>query len=119
VRIPAQTHGRVTLLAPQGPLVGDELPDFRRAVESAAAARGGHVVVDLNQVPYLDSAGLELLLELCGAQAAGPASSRSGRARPKLAALSETCRDALELTDVLPQLEVFDTVENALRSCQR
>ncbi len=112
MRIPAQTHGRVTLLAPQGPLVSDELPDFRRAVESATAGRGGHVVMDLNQVPYLDSAGLELLLELCGAQVAP-------RARPKLAALSETCRDALELTDVLPQLEVFDTVENALRSCRR
>jgi hypothetical protein len=63
-------------------------------------------------VPYLDSGGIELLLELCGAHL-------SPHQRPKLAALSETCMEALELTDVLPRLEVYDTVDNALRSCKR
>ena len=52
-----------------------------------------------------------MLLELCGV-------SHAPLQHPKLAALSETCMEALQLTDVLPRLEVYDTVENALRSCQ-
>jgi anti-anti-sigma factor len=112
MKVQAQNHGSVTVLAAHGPLVADELSDFRRGVETANAAQARRVILDLADVPYLDSAGIELLLDVCGAHV-------SPVSRPKLAALSETCREALELTDVLPRLEVFDTVENALRSCQR
>ncbi len=111
MKVEAQPHGNVTVAVPHGPLVADEMADFRRAVESALAAKLKRLVVDMADVPYLDSAGIELLLELCSVRLAP-------HQRPKLAALSETCREALELTDVLPRLEVFDTVENAMRSCQ-
>lgn len=142
MKVHTQPHGNVTVLVPHGALVADELIDLRRAIESATASRGKrgftpsrspktstpnpqslepevpapsfpkHVVVDLADVPYLDSSGIELLLELGGVQVAP-------HQRPKLAAVSETCLEALELTDILPRLEVFDTVENALRSCRR
>lgn len=112
MKVQAQPHGAVTVLAAHGPLVADELIDLRRAVESARAAGAKRVVVDLADVPYVDSAGIELLLELCGSEPAGPQ-------RPLLASLSETCLEALELTETLPRLDVFDTVENALRSCRR
>jgi hypothetical protein len=39
--------------------------------------------------------------------------------QPLLAHLGETCREALDLTDVLPKLRVFDNVENAIRSLKR
>lgn len=149
MKVHTQPHGNVTVLVPHGPLVADELIDLRRAVESATASKAKRgftancspdtstpdprsaarnpqspdseapgplfpkrVVLDLADVPYLDSSGIELLLELCGVQVAP-------HQRPKLAALSETCLEALELTSILTRLEVFDTVENALRSCQR
>lgn len=105
----AQSHGNATVLAAHGPLVADELPDFRRAVEAALATRARRVILDLADVPYLDSGGIELLLEL--ADVALP-----HHQRPRLASLSETCMEALQLTDVLPRLEVFDTVESALRA---
>lgn len=111
MKIQPQPHGNATLLAAHGPLVREDLADLRRSVTDAAA-RTKHVVVDLADVPYLDSSGIELLLELAGAQL--PALHR-----PKLAALSETCLEALELTDTLAKLEVFDTVENALRACRQ
>ena len=112
MKVQTQPHGNVTVLLPHGPLVAEEMIDLRRAIESSTAAAGQRVIVDMADVPYLDSGGIELLLELCGAHL-------STHQRPKLAALSETCMEALELTDVLPRLEVYDTVENALRSCQR
>jgi anti-anti-sigma factor len=111
VKIQSEPHGATTLLVTHGPLVTDELIDLRRALETAGAT-SKHVVVDLADVPYLDSQGIELLLELCGEQL-------PTLRRPRLAALSETCLEALELTDSLQRLEVFDTVENALRSCRQ
>ncbi len=107
-----QPHSNITILVPHGPLVAEETIDLRRAVQSATASQTKRVVVDLADVPYMDSGGIELLLELGNVNV-------SPLQRPKLAALSETCMEALELTDTLPRLEVFDTVENALRSYQR
>lgn len=112
MKIQTQPSGTVTVLVAHGPLVADELIDLRRAIETGTAGGNRRVVVDFQDVPYLDSSGIEMLLELCGVHLAP-------YQRPKLAALSETCREALELTNVLARLDVFDTVENALRSCQR
>ncbi len=111
MKVQAQPHGSATVLVAHGPLVSEELKDFRRAVEDALATRSRRVIVDLADVPYLDSAGIELLLELAEV-------SRPSHQRPRLAGLSETCMEALQLTDVLPRLEVFDTVESALRACR-
>ncbi len=112
MKVQTQAHGNATVLIAHGPLVGDDAIDLRRTIETTASSKARRLVIDLTDVPYLDSGGIELLLELCGTQL-------SPHQRPKLAALSETCLETLELTDALPRLEVFDTVENALRSCQR
>ena len=122
MKIQAQPNGSVMVLVAHGPLVGEEVVDLRRALESASdrSEAGGtglkpaarRVILDLSDVPYLDSAGIEFLVQTCDL-------SVSALQRPTLAALSETCREALELTDTLSRLPVYDTVENALRSCQR
>lgn len=112
MKIDTQLHGSVSVLVPHGPLASEEQEDFRTAVEAAIAQKSGRVVLDMTDVPYLDSGGIETLLESCAGQ-------HAGSARPRLAQLSETCREALELTDVLSQLTVFDTVESAIRSYKR
>jgi anti-anti-sigma factor len=112
MKIDIQMHNAVAVLAPHGALAGDAVPEFRSHVQSAAEKKQGRVVVDCRNVPYLDSAGIEILLELCGER-------RSATARPKLAHLNETCREALDLTDVLPRLDAFDNVDNAIRSYKR
>ncbi len=112
MKVTTQAHGNASVLVAHGPLLGEESVHLRRAIENAGAATAGRIVIDLANVPYLDSGGIELLLELCGTHL-------SPHQRPKLAAISETCLEALELTDALPRLDVFDTVENAMRSCQR
>ena len=112
MKIHTQPQGNITVLIPHGPLITDDTPDFRRTVEEAVHSEAKRVVVDLSDVPYLDSGGIELLLEMGDVKVAE-------RLRPTFASLTETCLEALELTNVLPRLEVFDTVENALRSCQQ
>ena len=72
-------------------------------------AENSRVVIDMSGVPYFDSAGIQAVLALSTSDRAAPF-------RPKLAALTETCRDALDLTNVIARLDVFDTVENAARS---
>jgi len=112
MKVDIQNHGHVVVLAPQGPLIADELDDLRRAITTANGAGGKRLVMDMQGIPYLDSAGVETLLEICGVHL-------PPLTRPRLASLSETCLEALELTDALPRLDVFDTVDNALRSCQK
>ncbi len=112
MKIQTQPQGNLTVLVPHGPLIAEDAPDFQRTVEEAVHSEAKRVIVDLTDVPYLDSGGIELLLELGDVKVAE-------RLRPTFAALTETCLETLELTNVLPRLEVFDTVENALRSCQK
>jgi anti-anti-sigma factor len=112
MKIQTEAHGNVHVIVPHGPLVRDDVDDFRRTVETAMVGQGMRVVLDLADVPYVDSIGIETLSELCDV-------SLSVHVRPKLAGLTDTCREALELTNVLGRVEAFDTVDNALRSCQR
>lgn len=108
MKVDSEPFGLVTVVTPHGPLTRDELADFVTATEDAVVAKDGRVVLDMHDVPYLDSGGIEALLTLCGAAGA--------LVRPRLAQLEETCREALSLTAVLDKLDVFDTVESAVRS---
>jgi anti-anti-sigma factor len=112
MKVDTQAHGSVSVMVPHGALAGDDLGDFRHHLQAAIDHKSGRVVLDMSDVPYVDSGGIEALLELC---TAGPAAA----ARPRLAQLGETCREALDLTDVLPRLSVYDTVESAIRSYKR
>lgn len=112
MKVDTQLHGSVSVVVPHGPLAGDDLDAFRRQLRAAIDQKSGRVVIDMSDVPYLDSGGIELLFELC----AGP---QTASAHPRLAGLGDTSREALDLTDVLVRLAVFDTVESAIRSYKR
>jgi anti-anti-sigma factor len=112
LKIDVQMHGSVAVLVPHGPLTADQTDAFHGKLKSAMEQRQGRVVIDLRDVQYFDSRGIETLLELCGER-------RSVLQRPTLAQIGETCREALDLTNVLTRLDVFDTVENAIRSYKR
>jgi anti-anti-sigma factor len=112
MKVEAHPHGSVSVLVPHGALVAEDIGDFRQALELAIEQKSGRVVLDMDDIPYLDSGGITALLELCAGQ-------QVASARPRLARLGETCREALDLTDVLERLTVFDTVESAIRSYKR
>lgn len=109
MRVDTTSCGTVAILIPHGALVADDVADFQQAVRDASRERVGRVVIDLSDVPYFDSAGIQSLLTLYRepSELSTP---------PKISNLTETCREALDLTNVLLRLHVFDTVENAVRS---
>lgn len=111
MKVDMTMHGSAAVVRPRGPLVADDVEHLDNAVRRASDQTGGRVVIDLADVAYVDSRGIETLLALC-TQVRGPA-------QPTLAHLGEAAREALDLTDVLDKLTVFDTVENALRSYKR
>lgn len=110
MNIETQTHGVIAVLRPRGPLVGDDAKSFREKARVAIEQRGGRVVLDLSDAPYVDSVGIEALLDVA---------SSSASLGPTVAELCDTVREALDLTDVLPRLRVFDRVESAIRSYKK
>lgn len=112
MKIDVQLHGQVAVVAPRGPLTRESVDAFAAGMKAPLEQRRGEVVVDCREVAYLDSAGIEMLISTCGDR-------RAPTPRPRLAGLPDACREALDLTNTLSRFDIFDTVENALRSYKR
>lgn len=109
MRIDEQTHGAVTVVRPRGPIAQQDAALFGTAVRDAAAKSLGRLVIDACEVPFVDSVGLETILDLSDELA------RSGQAL-KLSGVCETVREALDLTEVLAAIEQYEDVPSAVRS---
>lgn len=112
MKIDTQLHGQVAVITPRGPLTSESAEEFTREIKDALGQRRGEVIVDCREMSYLDSVGIETLLGVCGDR-------RASTPRPRIASLADACREALDLTNTLLRFEIFDTVENALRSYKR
>ncbi len=100
-------HGSVQLYVPHGPITEDEVPAVQdRLAETTGAPR---IVLSMREVPYLDSKGLEMLLE------ANDAFHQSG-GRLRLAEVDECCREILYLTGHLDDFEIHGSIDDAVRS---
>lgn len=86
-----------------------ELASFRREMQSALESDSPQIVLDLNAVKYLGSAGIEFLLDSLSLIV-----RRDGDM--KLAALSPEAASLLALTRVERFFEIFHTVEEAVHS---
>jgi anti-anti-sigma factor len=102
-------HGAVTVIAPAGPLIDADADQFRDRLGELVRQHLGRVVVDAAGVTFVDSKGLEALVD--GAEML----SSSGRSL-KLCAANETVREVLDLTDLAGQFEQFEDVNAAVRS---
>ena len=109
MNIERQKHGAVTVLKPVGPVTQDDADQLRRDLLEAREKSLGRLVLDAGAVTFIDSRGLEALLDLHDELA------RSGQAL-KLCRLNEITREVLELTDLASSFELFDTVNSAVRS---
>jgi anti-sigma B factor antagonist len=109
MQIKEQTQGAVTVLEPDGALTQDDADQFMGRLTEALAESSGRVVVDLSSVPFVDSRGLEILVDANDALADG------GRAL-KLCGINETVREVLDLTGLAVRFDHFDDTNSALRS---
>lgn len=80
-----------------------QLQDFLRDVVDAGAR---NVVLDLAEVPFMDSSGLGLLVDLLKVL-------RDKGGRLRLAAVQEPVRNVLALSAVDQVVDLYDTVEGA------
>jgi anti-anti-sigma factor len=110
MEIDLQTIGAVSVIRPLGPITNTEdAQQFRdRAIESISLAKG-RVVVDAEELSYVDSSGLEALLDVAERlEALGQGL--------KLGQVNETLSDAIRVTKLTDHFEPFDSVQDAVRS---
>ncbi len=100
-------QGAVDVISGTDPLNVDHVEDASTVVDECLAAGQPRLVLDLREIPLLDSAGLEFLLEV-----RDRCIERGGQLQ--LAAPNVLCRDILEVTGVTSDFELFsDAVEAA------
>src|SRR5438270_12597010 len=109
MKINEQRQGAVTVLKPEGPLVDTAAAAFKQRLIQALTASLGRFVVDMSAIPYVDSKGLEALIEVSEEM------SNSGQPL-RLCAANKTVREVLELTDLASLFDHFEDATTAVRS---
>jgi anti-anti-sigma factor len=109
MKIQESKQGAVTVLKPSGPLTQADAGDFKTVTLRALESNLGRILVDMSAVPFVDSLGLEALLDLTEQM------QLSGQML-KLCATNKTLREVFTLTATAPLFEHFDDVNTAIRS---
>jgi stage II sporulation protein AA (anti-sigma F factor antagonist) len=101
--------GTVDVISPKGPLVDEDAEALIENLATALKAANPRFVIDMSEVPYMDSRGVEGLVD-----AATDLQQRGGRMR--LVSVSATCREILEITGQARRVEFFEDTQHAVRS---
>ena len=107
MKIDEERRGTMTVVRPQGALVGADADGLHAHLTRAAESNSGNIVLDASTVAFVDSHGLEVLADMTERLI------RNGRTL-KLAGANPTLREVLELTELAPMFEQFDDVDAAV-----
>lgn len=102
-------QGAVDVIGGGERIAGDQVAALAKVLEARANHTQPHVVLDLQGVAVVDSAGLELLLDTQEEY------QRLGGAL-KLANPGTLCREVLKATGVGAKFEIFPDTRSAVRS---
>ncbi|MEL6739634.1 MAG: STAS domain-containing protein [Planctomycetota bacterium] len=109
MEIVEERQGAVTVVRPKGQIGEAEATILRQRLRDVLERSLGRFVLDAADIPYADSTGLELLLDVTDEL------SGSGRVL-KLCAATDTLREALKLTGIGDRFEHFADVQTGVRS---
>jgi anti-anti-sigma factor len=109
VKVEHQRAGSVDVLKPVGALVDKDAESFAKDLLERVQSANPRVVLSMHEVPYLDSAAIEYLLNAADELAERAVSLKLARVPP-------TCREILELTGVAERFSFFNDVQDAVRS---
>ncbi|KPK46284.1 MAG: hypothetical protein AMK72_09985 [Planctomycetes bacterium SM23_25] len=109
MKIDEQRLGAVLVIKPNGPLVGADAEHFRSRLLQALDDVQGRFVLDASAIAFVDSKGLEALVEV------NDQMSATGRAM-KICNATETVRQVLRMTGLAGIFEYFEEVTTAIRS---
>lgn len=101
--------GPVAIVTLGGPLIESDTGELTERVDEANRRGGGRLLIELVQVPFIDSVFLEGLLS-----AVERVEGAGGEIR--VAALGEVCRDIFLATRLAHHIQVFESRDAALRS---
>lgn len=109
MKIEQHKVGTVDVITPVGPLSEDDSERFRTLLNERLAQSSTRLALAMHEVPYMDSVALEGLVD-----AAELLSERAMNL--KLAGVTPTCREILELTGLSPKFRFFNDVQDAVKS---
>ncbi len=109
IKVEQIQHGTVLVLVPDGALIEEEAEEFAETVRECFQGGNVRLVLQMNNVPFVDSAGLETLLALYG-----EALALGGEL--KLSAATDIGGDILTATRLDNVLEVYASTPDARRS---
>ncbi|MDX2016527.1 MAG: STAS domain-containing protein [Planctomycetota bacterium] len=104
-----ERHGAVTVVKPSGPIAGEDAARLGTKLAEVMSASLGRFVLDASAVPFVDSKGLEMLLDR------SEALQDTGQAL-RMAGANDTLREVFEITDLAGCFEHFADVNTAVRS---
>ncbi len=109
MRIRWQDYNEVTVVELQGEVDGEVVEPMRNAVTEIAGNQRAGIVLDMTNVSFFDSQGLELLLwvrDYC----------RQNKIQLRLAGLDENCRKILEITRLQDEFDCHAELAEAVKS---
>lgn len=110
MNITAESYGHAVMLIVSGDLTEDSLSTFQKAVEHQLRGKEvADLVLNLEGVPFIDSAGLEYLLDTQESL-----SARMGQI--KLVKCDQNVKKILEITGLASTFEQCDKVDEALKA---
>ncbi len=109
MKIERRSVGTVEVCTPMDALVEDGSRKFSESITECLHGSNPRVVVDMGEVGYMDSVALEGLLSIAEGLA-------HRGAQLKMASMTPTCREILELTGLSEQFQFFEDVNAAVRS---
>jgi len=107
----AQTsrEGSVIVIKPVGPMIAAELEELDRQLQDVFSGWTPRIVVNMNEVAFLDSASLELLCRYRNLV------NERGLSL-KLCSVNEMTRQILELTRLISRFDIYPDIVAAVRS---
>lgn len=110
MKIETTRHGAVTVVRPDGPVINaDDAVLLKTESFNVLGNTLGRFVIDATEMTFVDSCGLEALVDITNEVGAGGHSL-------KLCTVSETLREILSLTGLTSRFQQFEDVQSAVRS---
>jgi anti-anti-sigma factor len=109
MEIQEQRQGAVMILKPMGALIDPESRLFKEQALETLTRSMGRIMIDASAVPFVDSSGVEALVDLTDQLA------QSGRAL-KLCAANDTLKEVISLVGWSHAFEYFGDVNAGVRS---
>jgi anti-sigma B factor antagonist len=110
MQIETNRHGAVTVIHPGGPVITEnDATQLKTESFEVLGQTLGRFIIDVSEMTFVDSYGLEALVDITNELGAGGQSL-------KLCGISDTLREILAITDLISKFQQFEDVQTAVRS---